>query len=277
MDKADNGRQRRVIAQAQVVLARDVEGAANGLEGLGLLDGVNAQVSLQVEIEVEHLDGIARLTRHDLENLVGDRIGDGRQTTDHGRSLDRGVGRRLWSIVCRLLRQIWPAFAHEADDRAECWVVAQLQVVAARDVEGGTDRLEGLGLLDGVDAQVGLHVEIEVEHLHRIAGLGGHDGQHLVSDGIDRRRPTADRRRNWHRGRFGGRRGDHGFRPENNRGRGGSGFHDWRGRDGRRRSVSVRRLGRLGRWDSSRRFGDGSCPVGGRCGRGQRPAAGGRL
>jgi hypothetical protein len=81
---------------------------------------------------------------------------------------------------------------HEADDRAEGRVVAQLQVVAAGDVERVADGLERLGLLDRVDAQVGFHVQVEVEHLQRVAGLLGDNAQHLVRP--QDRPPTTDRR-----------------------------------------------------------------------------------
>ena len=38
-----------------------------------------------------------------------------------------------------------------------------------------------LGLLDGVDAEVGLEVEVEVEHVGRVAGLLGDERQHALA------------------------------------------------------------------------------------------------
>ncbi len=76
-------------------------------------------------------------------------------------------------MVGRRCRQIRPHGIDKADDRTQRRVIAQLQVVAARDVESVADSLEGLGLLDGVNAQVGFHVQVEVEHLQRVAGLLG--------------------------------------------------------------------------------------------------------
>ncbi len=40
-------------------------------------------------------------------------------------------------------------------------------------------------MFDGVDAEVGFEVEFEVEHLGRIAGLFGHDGEDLLDDRVD--------------------------------------------------------------------------------------------
>src|SRR5947207_70001 len=51
--------------------------------------------------------------------------------------------------------QVGPVIADELDDAGESWVIAQLEVVLARDIEGGSHGREGLGLLDRVDAQVG--------------------------------------------------------------------------------------------------------------------------
>ena len=53
-----------------------------------------------------------------------------------------------------------------------------LQVVVAVDAEAGADGGEDLGLLDGVDAQVGFQVEVEVEQLGRVAGHLGDDLHH---------------------------------------------------------------------------------------------------
>ena len=39
-----------------------------------------------------------------------------------------------------------------------------------------------LGLLDRVDAEIGLEVEIEVQHVGRVAGLLRHDGEDAIAD-----------------------------------------------------------------------------------------------
>ena len=90
---------------------------------------------------------------------------------------------RLWRVApplpcfpAPLFGQVRPIRPHKADDRGQRRVIAQLQVVAARDVERLPDGEERLGLLHRVDAQVGLHVEVKLQHLHRVAGLCGDDG-----------------------------------------------------------------------------------------------------
>ena len=70
--------------------------------------------------------------------------------------------------------------------RAQGRELPQLEIVLARDVVGLAHRGKGLGLLDRVDAEVGLEVELEVEHVGRIPGLLGDDRQHLVRNGIAR-------------------------------------------------------------------------------------------
>jgi hypothetical protein len=56
--------------------------------------------------------------------------------------------------------QVGAHLAHKADHLFERVVVAQVEVIAARNVEGLAQGDEGLGLLDSVDAQVGLQVEV---------------------------------------------------------------------------------------------------------------------
>jgi hypothetical protein len=91
-------------------------------------------------------------------------------------------------------REFGPAVEHELYDVLEGGEVAQLEVFLARDVVGLANGGEGLGLLHGVDAEVRLEVEIEVEHVGRVAGLLGHDGEHLL-----RHRSRLRRRRSWRR------------------------------------------------------------------------------
>ena len=61
-------------------------------------------------------------------------------------------------------------------------VVAELELVVAFDAEAFADEGEDLGLFDGVDAEVGFEVEVEVEHVGGVAGLVGHHGQDLGLD-----------------------------------------------------------------------------------------------
>ena len=75
MHKPDHALQRWVVAQAQALLLRDVEGLAHGLKGLGLLHRVNAQVRLQVQVQIQHVLGIARLVGHNTQHGGGDGVG----------------------------------------------------------------------------------------------------------------------------------------------------------------------------------------------------------
>ena len=76
--------------------------------------------------------------------------------------------------------------ADPADDVGQGGEVAQLQVLVAFDVEPVADGGEHLGLLDGVDAEVGLEVEVQVEQLGGVAGHLGHDGHDGVGDLVGR-------------------------------------------------------------------------------------------
>ena len=60
--------------------------------------------------------------------------------------------------------------------------LAELEVFITRDVVVSTNSREHLGLLDRIDAEVGLEVEIQVEHVGRIVGRLGHNSNHHLFD-----------------------------------------------------------------------------------------------
>ena len=151
----DHVRQSREIAQLEVRVARDVVRLADGGEHLGLLHGVDAEVGFEVEIQIEHVLRIAGLLDDDVEDLAGSRpVGTRRRARYR-----RGAGAAAATL------QVRAAIVHEPDDVRQGREVAQLQVLVARDVVGLADGREHLRLLDGVDAEVGFQVEIEVEHV----------------------------------------------------------------------------------------------------------------
>ena len=61
--------------------------------------------------------------------------------------------------------------APRLDSRAACVLIARNAVSLA-------NRRKDLRLLNGVDAQVGFQIEIQIEHVNRIAGLLGDQSQH---------------------------------------------------------------------------------------------------
>ena len=70
----DYMRQRRIIAQLAVLVAGNVVDLADRREHLRLLDGVNAKVSFQIEVHIQHVFWIAGLFHHQLEDAVLHRI-----------------------------------------------------------------------------------------------------------------------------------------------------------------------------------------------------------
>ena len=80
------------------------------------------------------------------------------------------------------------AVADEADDVVEGGVVAELEFVVAFDAVFLADGGEQFGLFDGVDAEVGFHVEVEGQHVGGVAGLFGDQGD---DRDLRSRRPMA--------------------------------------------------------------------------------------
>ena len=69
--EADHVGQRGDVAQLEAVQAGDGEPLPDRREHLGLLDGVHAQVGLQVETEVEQVTRVPGQALHDIENGAG--------------------------------------------------------------------------------------------------------------------------------------------------------------------------------------------------------------
>ena len=76
--------------------------------------------------------------------------------------------------------QVGAIFENETDDVLERGVVAQFTVLVARDAVSLADGGEHLGLFDGVDAEIGFEIEIQVQHVARVAGLLDHHLQNLL-------------------------------------------------------------------------------------------------
>ena len=189
MRELDHVRQRREVAQLEVLIARNVVGRADRREHLRLLDGVNAEVGFQIEIEVQHVLGIAGLLGHNLQDLFLDRssivgCSAAQRGCDVGRALARrcstgaGVGSRSCS------GQVRPLLIHELDHVRQRRIVAQLAVLVARNVVDLADGREHLRLLDGVDAEVGFEIEVQIQHVFRIAGLLHHQLQDAFLHGL---------------------------------------------------------------------------------------------
>ena len=70
--------------------------------------------------------------------------------------------------------QVRPILVHEPDHVRQGWIIAQFAVFITRDAVDLANRREQFRLFYGVDTEVGLEIEIQVQHVFRIAGLLHH-------------------------------------------------------------------------------------------------------
>ena len=77
VNEADDVRQRRIVAEFPIFVARDVIGFTNRCEYFRLLHRVDAEVGFQIEVQVQHVLRIAGLLRDDLQDFFLDWIGSG--------------------------------------------------------------------------------------------------------------------------------------------------------------------------------------------------------
>ena len=72
---ADDMRQGGEVAQLQVLVALDAEAFAHGGEDFGLFDGVDAEVSLEIQVNVKQLRRITSHLGDDPDHVLGHRVG----------------------------------------------------------------------------------------------------------------------------------------------------------------------------------------------------------
>ncbi len=148
-----------------------------GAEDLDALDGVNAQVGVQGLVQLQHLRGIARLLRDNLQQDGQDPF----QRGCRGRGvaiLESRLDERMGQLICSLPGK-------EGRDVPEA--VQRTQVLRLDGRSLGQAFLQGaedLDPLDGVNAQVGVQGLVQLQHLLRIACLLRNNlAQHLSDPG----------------------------------------------------------------------------------------------
>ena len=74
MYEADDMRQRRVVAQFEVLIEWNVVEFANRGDHLRLLHGIDAEVGFEIQVQIEHVLGIAGLLGDNLQYFLLDRF-----------------------------------------------------------------------------------------------------------------------------------------------------------------------------------------------------------
>jgi hypothetical protein len=181
------------LVEVAVVGEADLVGQLG--EDLHPLDGVDGQVGLDVEVGVEHVGRVARPGRHDLDQPPEQPIGVGQhgcgpRAADPGRVTGRDDQRTC--VRRGPVGQAVGVADEEADDGAEGLVLGEVldevfelvevAVVGEADLVGQLG--EDLHPLDGVDGQVGLDVEVGVEHVGGVTRAGRHDAHQPRQQGV---------------------------------------------------------------------------------------------
>ena len=212
----DDARQRGIVAQLKVLVARNVIFRSDGREHLRLFHGVDAEVRFEVEIQVQHVLRIAGLLDHQCENAFLDGIaGDALRGCRSGcRFLSHHSRFRCGAfdffLRCRRsCSQVRALFIDETDHVRQGGVIAQLAVLVARNVVSLADGGKDLRLLNCVDAQICFEIEVQIKHVHRITGFLGYQSQHSLFHRIALE--IALRGRFWRCGRSGSHSGDLNF------------------------------------------------------------------
>ena len=163
--------ERWVRGEAEVVVLGETVVLTDGGHDLGLLHGVDAEVGLELEIRLDLVGVVTGLLAQHLDHHR-QRIGVRRRRRRRDRCRRRdghrlGFGRRRCGGV-RLERH---PLADVAGEVVEGRVLGEAEVVVFREAVVVADGGHDLGLLDGVDAEVGLELEVGLDLVGVVAGL----------------------------------------------------------------------------------------------------------
>ena len=177
--------ERRVIAQLAAFIARNAVNLANGSKHLRLFHSIHAEVGLKVEVEIQHVLGVASLLDDKSENsLFNDTIPVQFRRRAHRCSQLNifffDYGRLHGSGGGGCIDQVRALLKHEADHMRQRGVIAQLTAFIARDVVDLANGREHFRLLYGIDAEVRLKVQIEIKHVLGITSLLDDKGQYTL-------------------------------------------------------------------------------------------------
>ena len=167
-----------------------------GTDDLDPLDRVDAEVGFQIGVEADHVLRITGAIRHQRQQR---RLG-----VEIGRRGRRGRPRRGNCRRARRLRQL----GQQRAQRARAGEAFHIRLHGLGDRGRGLlgEGADNLDPLDRVDAEVGLQIGLEADHVFRIAGAIRHQRQQRRL-GVESRRGRFSRRaRCRRRGRFGGLR-----------------------------------------------------------------------
>ncbi len=156
--------QRREIAQLKVLIALDVVNPADGRHQLRLLNRINPEVRFQIQLQVQHVFGIAGLLDHQcqdgfLHRIVHDRFDDDSRDRCRSRSHAFGFALLLLRRFGLRFRQVGTLAIDEADDMLQRREIPQLEILIALDVVDPTDGRHQLRLFDRINPEVGLEIQ----------------------------------------------------------------------------------------------------------------------
>ena len=174
------------LVDARLVHPRQAHPLGQLAQDLDPLDRVDAQLGLEVEIRVQHLHRVTRPLAHDRHDRLEQRLGAEHRRRRGG---DGGPGRE---------RLVVAVVVDPVDDAPERLDERQLlddalvdaRLVHPRQAHPLGQLAQDLDPLDRVDAQLGLEVEIRVQHLHRVTRPLAHDRH----DGVEQRLGAEQRR-----------------------------------------------------------------------------------
>ena len=188
----NNGANRRIVLKLDAFLSGNLILFAHDGEQFGLFDRINAQVGFHIQVQIQHVFGVAGLFGHNRQNIFGyvafvqarqGRFRRSRRSGNRSRSRGRrygrggrsrrGLGRRGGT---RFTTRIGDSILNNG---ANGRIVFKLDAFLTRNLILFAHNGEEFRLFDRINAQVGFHVQVQIQHIFGIAGLFGHNRQNI--------------------------------------------------------------------------------------------------
>ena len=186
--KLDHVGQGGEVAQLEILVSGNVIGRADGGKHLRLFNRVDAEVGFQIEIQVQHVPGVAGLLSNDLQHLVFNGVIGSRLCCDRGRR--GGDCRNISGDGARRGRrgrpndEIGTVLMHKPDYVRQRWIVAQLPVLVPRNVVYLADCGKHFRLFDRVNSKIRFQIEVQVQHVLWITCFFHGQGKNAFFNGI---------------------------------------------------------------------------------------------
>ena len=173
---------RRIILELDTVLLGNTIVLTQGGKEFGLFDRINAEVGFHIQVNIQHIFGVTRLFAYHFDHFFG----HAGFVQHHGRSRRRGRfchrGRRYRRLGDRRGcsgRRFARVRKHKFNAVADRRIILELDTVLLGNTIVLTQGGKEFGLFDRINAEVGFHIQVNIQHIFGVTRLFAYHFDHF--------------------------------------------------------------------------------------------------